>query len=73
MSVPGRVELSATIDTTEAPLVYLDDTAVVIEIAGRGDTLVALTLPATHARSWVGELAALVDLALLEGPHPDTP
>ncbi len=71
MSVPGRVELSTTIDTTETPLVYLDDTAVVIEIAGRGDTLVALILPATAAPAWVGELAALVDVALLEGRHAD--
>ena len=70
MSVPGRVELSATIDTTETPLVYLDDTAVIIEIAARGDTLVALTLPATHARTWAGELAALVDVALTEAGHP---
>lgn len=73
MSVPGRVEWSATIDTTETPLIYLDDTAVVIEIAGRGDTLVALCLPATHARHWVGELAALVDQALAEGGYPGTP
>ena len=71
MSVPGRVEWSATIDTTEAPLVYLDDTAIIIEIAARSDTLIALTLPATHARTWAGELAALVDLALHEGRHPD--
>ncbi len=73
MSVPERVELSATVDTTETPLVYLDDTAIVIEIAARGDTLVALTLPATHAPAWVGELADLIDLALTEGPHPDRP
>lgn len=64
---------SATIDTTETPLVYADDTAIVIEIAARSDTLVALFLPATHARHWVGELAALVDLALLEGGYPGTP
>lgn len=73
MSVPGRVELSATIDTTETPLVYLDDTAIIIEIAARSDTLVALTLPANAARTWAGELAALIDLALTEAGYPDSP